>query len=502
MEIEYGLCDKFLNMEYKYDLFSLKILNVNFWIYIREKIYCYILKNKGYIGDSFTNVKNITKRSENIIYKLFFMGGLKYCCNKKLKKVKNKEILIFTHPRRLLNNEIYECTVMDYFLSEIPYEYIVMEEPMWIDDASQKISHYIPAKSEHLYYSDYIELAFEFKYKFIKNTKFFLLSKEEKLILKSLIDIIENTFKIKIKRSFFGKMCVKFALYEKYTYSSYEKLLKKIKPKIILEYYSPIRTKQLVNRVAHKQNILVIDLQHGMFGRNEPLMANYKKTNNLDNYPDYIFTFGDYWNHKARFPLSYDRIISCGYPYFDFQKFKLEKKYIANRNTIVFYSQGKIGIKLSKLASELASLFEKNKIEISIIYKTHPFEHNKWKIEYPWLNKKNIIVVDNNVDIYSLMESCICVVGVYTTSLYESLAIGMPTIIYKDYGYRELTDLKKLSNKLFFVNNAKELFDVIRKDKFDYDVDNVISDYLFKTNSKSNLVEQIKILLEKQENNS
>lgn len=76
-------------------------------------------------------------------------------------------------------------------------------------------------------------------------------------------------------------------LYSKY----YEKIFKKKKPKIIMEqcYYS--FHKMVLNEVAKKQKILVVELQHGVMGMGHPAYNILEK--NIASFSDYIFLFSE-----------------------------------------------------------------------------------------------------------------------------------------------------------------------------------------------------------------
>ena len=476
------ICDEFIQMEYDNNLFEFEVAEVKVWPYIREKIYCMIMKELGLIADSFTNAINVTGNVENPLYKLFYMQTYKYL---KYPNIEKKSYLFLTHPRRIKNEKNFECTVLDELIEHIDGESYTIEEPLWVDSLADKLSHFCPARTKKLIYTDYIELKFEVAYSLSRKFLWSALNKKEREKIKGLKLLLNRLFEVNIDTSF-EQICLKHILYERIVRKDYRKILDKIEPKLILEYYSPTRTKQVINTIAHEKGIKIIDLQHGMFGRNEPLMSNYYKKEKLVNYPDYLFVFGDYWRTKSRYCLQRENIISVGYPYFERHKIKyMNEKSTFFRDKIIFYSQGKIGHELSRVASSLAVLLLEKKSEIKIIYKTHPFERNKWKNEYKWLNKINIIVKDDNSSIYEYFSSALCVVGVYTTALYEALAMGIPIFVYMGYGYEELLDLKDVSNKVYFFKNPNQILQKLGG--LDYQIEEKVEDYIFKNNALENI---------------
>lgn len=480
--MRYYICDDFIQMEYENKLFELEVDKVNIWLYIREKVYCMVMKKLGIIADSFTDAKNVTKYVDNPLYKLIFMQSYKYILPSKIEK---RDYLFFTHPRRITNGTVFECTVLDDLIEHISRKSCTIEEPLWVDSVADKISHYYPARTKNLIYTDIIELKFELIYSLLRKYLWRFLYKKEQNKIVELKKLLNNKFGVTLDRSF-EEVCLKHILYEKVVKTEYRKLLDKINPKLIIEYYSPTRTKQVLNIIAHEKEIQIIDIQHGMFGKNEPLMSNYYSKKNLKNYPDYLFIFGDYWKSKSRYCLEKENIISIGYPYFERHRIEyLKSKDNSNRDKIIFFSQGKIGHKLSRFASNLADILAEKGSQISIIYKTHPFERNKWKREYEWLNKENIFVEDDNHSIYDYFPTALCVVGVYTTALYEALAMGIPIFVYKEYGYEELLDLKIISNKIFFVDEPEEIIQNLNT--LDYNIEKTVEDYIFKNNAIDNM---------------
>lgn len=120
-------------------------------------------------------------------------------------------------------------------------------------------------------------------------------------------------------------------------------------------------------------------------------------------------------------------------------------------------------MELSKLAADLSILLEDSNSEYTILYKTHPFEHNKWKHEYPWLlNKENIKVFDSNEkDIYYFFEQSVCIVGVYSTAIYEGAALNLLTFIYNGYSSNELEYLYSNYNNVNLVSTAEDIINIL-----------------------------------------
>lgn len=203
----------FIEYEYKNNLFDLKIKNVKVWIYLREIIYCDILKTKGYINDSFTQVNN--KRKYDSIASIFIRNkGYKYIFNNPIKSLEESDLLILTHPRRIKNKDTYDCTVFDILLENVQYKYTVFGEPLWVDSIADFESHYRPVKTQNLIYTDRIEFLFEVNYRirkfFNKIFKTRPLDNKEIESVKIILDDINKIFNVNLNTmkytDLFGKI--------------------------------------------------------------------------------------------------------------------------------------------------------------------------------------------------------------------------------------------------------------------------------------------------------
>jgi len=216
----------------------------------------------------------------------------------------------------------------------------------------------------------------------------------------------------------------------------YEKILNKIKPKIIIEVCSYGFSRFLFNELAKKRGIKIVELQHGTMGKYD-ISYNFYKKLELDTFPEYIYLFGEYWKNNTKFPLGKENLVVTGFPYFESRLKELKKNCRKNskKENILFISQGTVGKKLSQLAVQLNKIIDHKKY--NIIFKLHPGEYDRWESEYPWLKKSNIEIVSNNKkDIYYYFSKCNFQVGVSSTAIFEGLGFDLKTFIYKVHGYK------------------------------------------------------------------
>jgi hypothetical protein len=173
--------------------------------------------------------------------------------------------------------------------------------------------------------------------------------------------------------------------------------------------------------------IPVIELQHGTihkyhFAYSFPGSRRTKRT-----FPDYLFTFGDFWKKCVEFPIKKDCIFSVGYPFLEKEAAKYFE--VIKKNQILFISQGSSGKELSKFAVDVTNYSDLN---YNVVYKLHPGEYHRWKREYPWLYKERdkIKIVEESIPLYRLMAESKTQVGVSSTAIYEGLYFGLNTYIY------------------------------------------------------------------------
>jgi len=204
-------------------------------------------------------------------------------------------------------------------------------------------------------------------------------------------------------------------------------------------------------------------------------------------FPDYFFSFGEYWKQEAQFPIEKKNIYNIGYPYLE-ESLKCHDK--NKTDTLVFISEGPIGEKLSKFAMRFKNNAPNN---IQIIYKLHPGEYDRWRKAYPWLVGSDIEVLDSDIpSLYAILAQSKWIVGVSSTAIYEGLAFGcqtylvnLPGVEYMDKlicsGYATLIEapeeikLTYNKNKLlelnyFFKNNSIHNFKTIIQEKFQLDL--------------------------------
>ena len=472
------LIDKFLKFEYENDLFNKKIKGFKFWHYIRFSIYSEILKQKDNSGQGHSDLSD-KKFITRVWYKLKQIPN--FILKNPLYRLDQKDILVLNHQRRVKNGNYYDCIYTDEILENIKNTYYVFEEPYLG-------KHFKPIRTKNIRYFDYINFIKAAKKIFIKfiNPNFGKLSSNDINRLFLLFNAINRAFNIdfdkykKIKDV--ENLILNYNIMKKY----YEKILDKIKPKVIIEVASYGFSRFLFNELAKKRGIKIVELQHGIMGKYH-IAYNFHRKLELETFPDYIFLFGEYWKNNTRFPLKKEKLIVTGFPYFEGRLEELTKNSRKNnkKENILFISSGAACKQFSKLAIKLDKLIDHKKYNIT--YKLHPGEYDRWKRTYPWLINSTFKIIDNNKkDIYHYLSKAEYLIGISSTVIFEGLEFNLKTFLYKICGYQCMKDLYE-NNYAKLVTSAEEIVEGLDSNK--NNIEN--KEFFWKSNSLKNIINSI-----------
>ncbi|WP_213818718.1 hypothetical protein [Garciella nitratireducens] len=438
-------------IEKKYNLLNYKIKGIYFWKIVRFNI--------------FSKIAQITKVYDEAHPQKMQKKDFKYYIKRikeeqkiikfnALKGDYKKDILIFEHTRNTeiegKNIDIYTYYIANELKNKkLDYECLqlkLLDKFTTIDNLRLAI------------------IPFSKMYK--KNISFHteeinLLQKIEEEILKKFHVNVDVTFIVKKEiRNFINK------------YRYFDKLIKKRQPKKI--YLVCSYGLEALIFAAKSHGVEVIEFQHGTMSRYH---MGYSFPNNdyVPYFPDKILLFGKYWKDSTPLPLPEDCLIIYGYPYLDQQIKKYIDKTKIKNNNIVFLSQGTIGERLSYIAYE----FAKKNIEYHVFFKLHPSEFKIWKEKYSSLLKasqlSNFQVIDeNSKNLYEIFSKCEYQVGVYSTAIYEGIAMGLKTILvdlpgieYMEYLIKKTIALKiKNEDELSMYIKQNFEFNLCKKDYF------------------------------------
>lgn len=454
----------FNEIENKYNLFELENEEIYFWKIIRIPLWLII----GQETNLLQSIPN--SRKGGYIKKFIDYLEREYITFKYniIREKENFDIVIFESPRKIKidnkNIDIHTCSIKNIISDKIKslkyLEIDVLDTNIFKqENAKLALNSLVGQKI----YSKYSKLTF---------------TKKNIEVLNKISKEISERFLISIDVASLAKLHV---LNFKYKYKYYNKMFNILKPKKIILICS-YGNESLI-AAAHSNDVIVAELQHGTISKHH-LGYNFPSSQRVRYLPNILFLYGDYWRKEINMKLKSNNIAVIGNKYLrtqieKFARIKVEK------NSVVFLSQWTITDQLSEVAINFA---EKNS-DFKVIFKLHPREFSNWKENYPNLRKaaslSNFEVLDNSdIELHYLLSSCEYQVGVYSTAIYEGIALGCKTILISLPGIEYMENLIN-ENYVKIANDDITLFDKM----IDYDCYRIDMDYIFGNSkiSKENL---------------
>jgi hypothetical protein len=399
-----SLTQRFLQIEDEYNVFDIKPEGVPIWERIRFNLHRQIKQQATDYGQAHTKTaftketygRGVQLWAKNAIYKNPYFAG-------------NHDILFYGHSRRKLNTEgLWEDIYCDPIYEESDINYLHIEEPYLMD-------HKTPAKTENLRYIEFIHYTGAIRRNLGLSKVTITGTIRERLMEVNQALEAEFDVDIDIVTQAEKKLTRRDSILD-----LYKLFLRRVNPKIAVVVVS--YGKHTFLEACHELGIPTVELQHGGFEPNHIGYA-FPGDRSKETFPDYLFTFGDFWKERVKFSIPDENIYPVGYPYLEKQKEIYSS--IKSEDSVLFISQGPIGEKLTKFAVEYAQLEDKYEVMI----KLHPGEYDRWKESYPWLVDAPVTVIDGDEPpLYKLLATASVQVGVTSTVIYVGLSLGMKLI--------------------------------------------------------------------------
>lgn len=458
---------KFLQLEEELGLFEKRIAGIPYWELSRVEVFLTLFERKV------SGIQKKTSRFKDLTKLLFYFKSL-FNLRKNPFFCGEREIIFSGGQRRVLTEDGKWWDIhVDPFLHRVDQTYMSLEYPI-------DLEHYGPAKTSNLYHFDVL-LTLGFLRQKLGLTRVSI-SADEMYALRQIRTEIEKRFEINLD---IPKIVRKRLQERQSLLPLCLKLLKRVKPKLVVMVTNYAR-KSLVE-ACKILKIPTVEIQHGVISAYHPGYSFPKSAFNKVDFPDYLLVFGDYWKSIADYPIDTGRVISAGYPYLE----RKIKQYAQSKRKkqILFISQSRIGIPISKFAVELS----KHNLDYKIVYKLHPREVSDWRIRYPWLVDANVEVIDTlGTDLYRLLGESMVQVGVSSTAIYEGLAYGLKTFLIDVLGVDYFDPLIK-TKLVHKVSTAEEMVKLLTDDDKQDVVD---SQSLFLPNGVEHTVQFLRTLYE------
>jgi hypothetical protein len=176
-----------------------------------------------------------------------------------------------------------------------------------------------------------------------------------------------------------------------------------------------------ISAAAKEQGLTTVEMQHGVI---TPYQAAYQYPGHpvVPYVCDYLLLFGPYWASNAQLPGNMKALVVGSRNIGDLRECARSK--VPRR--VVALSQGTIGSKLFAGVAEAARaapLWD-------FIFRPHPLESaDHFRVQLARSAIGNLRISDSSESFYELLASADVQVGVYSTSLFEGMALGARTII-------------------------------------------------------------------------
>ncbi len=258
---------------------------------------------------------------------------------------------------------------------------------------------------------------------------------------------------------------------------------------VLVNHYDPV--KMLIVYLAKQLGVYTVELQHGNMGRYH-IGYNFGHRQRLPTLPDEILTFGRFWNETSGVVQNGVKLTAVGFPFFEERLRRLPPPDVHQRRRILILSQEAIASHLAAVAVKLVRELDPKRYEV--IYKLHPMEYADWRTTYPPEFVRASITVLDNVDLYRWLSQTDVHVGVYSTTIIESLAFNKPLILLEAYGVHYLTDLIR-QGRAAFARNPGDVLEIVQTltdtETPDFDVG-----YFWEPDSRTKLLGRLQALLE------
>lgn len=390
-----NIVDKFLEFENENRLFDKTYKGVHFWHIIRMDFWQMILaKQAEYTATA--KKKLSVKRDLGFIFyflKQFFIQ----------KRKKKYDVLVSTP---LVMQILDDSWINPYtsFLNSIS------------DITFKKINHYTDWQKVDRY--NWNTSPIRMRSMFTK-IRYYLFKESADPLLINLIEQINDEFDLEICPTDYA-IKIQKSTHEFIAYKNYYKRLIHRRFKLIFMTCHYSFEHFALTAAAKELSIPVIEYQHGVITLSDISYNVLNQTQYYPLFPDYIFTYSDYWNNLTHLPF-HCLCLTTGNPMLDEFRKKIMKIAQKDNFTIIIYSTPILSERLSHLALQLKNILGN---DYRIIYKLHPAECLNWESKYQSLVQSGIQVLYQPINSQNLMRDYQYHIGVGSATLFEATAFN------------------------------------------------------------------------------
>ncbi len=197
--------------------------------------------------------------------------------------------------------------------------------------------------------------------------------------------------------------------------------------------FMPISQLALIG-AARANGVRVIEIQHGLFNP-YPMRFNWPGNPEVDYLPDEIWTWGEYWTRG--FDLPAGQVVKVLGKNVDLVK-AMGRKYTKKPGQVAFISQPAAWRELL----DAAAITAKASPCRSVVFRNHPGHDNSEVLELvSKLGLPNLTLSPQEEGILNLLGESEVVVGAFSTTLIEAVALGTPVVILQVSSWMRLKGL-------------------------------------------------------------
>ncbi len=402
-----SLSEQFIAYEKEFKPISQSIKNVYYWRLIRFTLYQQIAMERGLIQQAHPR---LIKKQALFIRILDILSNI---VSGNTLLLKRKRFVFFPHTRTIDGKDIYS----DYLINKVN------------------------SNDTYIFYSNHIKGS----YRPSKNTNLESLILYALLIIKKIISLfssnksneivaISNHIKTYFNTDIYVDRLIETHLFKfRFNLLNYSRILKAVRPEkiFLVTHYSHMSLIEAANNLG----IPTYEIQHGTVSENH--MGYYFPNDPAPPYfPSYFLCHGKYWERKPPLPKNLKTIV-LGASHISSLKNGSDNK----KNNLLFFSQGTVANDLFFFAIQTARLAQ----NLKIIYRLHPsemIESYQDKIE-----KKDIFLPNNfeikyeSKDFFDDLKTSKFIATVYSTTIYEAMALGAKAIVIGLQGYNAVYDI-------------------------------------------------------------
>ena len=475
------LADKFYQFEEKEHLFDEYLNDFQYWAYCRFAILEHIrFLFSPQISQYGQKKRTTIKQATLMLYNSIFHNPLMYR--------EQKDILFLCHPRRVYNGKNYQCMYTDILSEKYRNEKKGIScEQMYLRE------HMKPAYTKPLLLLDNLNLSY-FLYKKIKFSRDIEIAFRISSIGIHLNEIILEYFGINIGEEWIESLIIsEFCAYQSKK-RILERLLLKIKPKVIIEVVGYDSVNMMINELGKKLQITTIELQHGIMG-SDYQAYNFLIPREYDFLPQKMFLFSQYWKDTCSYLPNKEDMLVVGFPFQEEQMAKYPKiQNIDGSLRIIVLSQPTCTKSLMLFVCECLKRLNSVGIKYHVIYKLHPVEY---AIDNSYfdslLSIHNVeLIKGTEKSLYELLSNSDIQIGVSSAALFEGMMYNLKTFLLHIEGQTEYMKDIVDTNRAILCDSAEDFFSCVTNNIYPR-TDN--ADYFFEKNSLHKMQETIDLLL-------